>query len=331
MKPINVYSFFDGISCGQLALKKAGVKVNTYHASEICKWAIKVTKKNFPSTLQMGDITKLEDWRLKLIRDEIGIDLVIGGSPCQDLSFAGKGKGLQKGTRSSLFFEFVKCLKILSPKYFLLENVRMSKTNQDIISDLLGVEPMVINSNKLSPQSRHRLYWFNWDVKQPEDKGLILSDILQPPEEVDKKYLAGAKLLANYQGGNQLNSSYKSQANTIHNINKPGPTISAGTHGYASGYVKAGAFRGRYNKDGTTSQQLEIRKDNKSNALTSVQKDNVVVSDNSIRKLTPIEYARLQTVPDNYCDGVSDTQKYKQLGNGMTVDVIAHILKGITV
>jgi len=445
MKPINVFSLFDGMSCGQLALQKAGVPVGTYHASEIDKWAMKVTTKNFPFTLHMGDITKLEDWRLKVIRDEVGIDLVMGGSPCQGFSFAGKNLNFED-PRSKLFFEFVRVLKILKPKYFLLENVRMKKESQDIISEYMGVEPRVVNSNLVSAQNRHRLYWTNIPFDMPEDKGLILADILEPLEDLDPKYLAGDKLLKNYTGGDQLNPNYKSQANTIHDITKPGPTVCAGTHGYANGYVsggtirnddvaiyqlprgynkggvtsssvkkgktpsltssswqynnylvkKGGAIRGRYDKDGKIKQQLELRPDDKTNSLTTVQKDNVVVTkciqigeadlkghdiikrvyssqgkaptlttmggghrepkvgirkksktvraggrssydrhewdsvDNlHWRKLTPLECERLQTVPDGYTEGVSNTQRYKMLGNGWTVDVVAHILKGI--
>ena len=230
----------------------------------------------------------------------------------------------------------------------------------------------------------------------PEDKGLILADVLEPLEDLDPKYLAGDKLLKNYTGGDQLNPDYKSQANTIHDITKPGPTVCAGTHGYANGYVSGGAIRGRYNDDGSIQQQLELRPDDKTNSLTTVQKDNVVVTrciqvgeadlkghdllkrvyspqgkaptlntmgggnrepkvvirkksktvrsggrssydrhewdsvDNlHWRKLTPLECERLQTVPDNYTNHVSDTQRYKMLGNGWTVDVVAHILKGI--
>ena len=395
MKPINVFSLFDGMSCGQLALKKAGVPIGIYHASEIDKWAIKVTKKNFPFTIQMGDITKLEDFRLELIRKHIGIDLVMGGSPCQGFSFAGKGLNFED-PRSKLFFEFVRVLKILKPKYFLLENVRMKKESQDIISEYMGVEPRVINSNLVSAQNRHRLYWTNIPFDMPEDRGLILADVLEPLEDLDPKYLAGDKLLKNYTGGDQLNPNYKSQANTIHDITKPGPTVCAGTHGYANGYVSGGAIRGRYDKDGKIKQQLELRLDDKTNSLTTVQKDNVVVTrciqvgeadlkghdllkrvyspqgkaptlntmgggnrepkvvirkksktvrsggrssydrhewdsvDNlHWRKLTPLECERLQTVPDNYTNHVSDTQRYKMLGNGWTVDVVAHILKGI--
>ena len=204
------------------------------------------------------------------------------------------------------------------------------------------VEPTVVNSNLVSAQNRNRLYWTNIPFTMPEDKGIILADILQPDNEINVKYLAGEKLLKNYKGGNQLNPTYKSQANTIHNREGKSGIICAGTHGYANGYVTGGAFRGRYKIDGVrqdhkgsvagkTQQELEVRTDAKTNALTTVQKDNVVIDykQKSWRKLTPIECERLQTVPDNYTDSVSNTQRYKMLGNGMTVDVIAHILKGI--
>jgi len=207
----------------------------------------------------------------------------------------------------------------------------------------------------------------------PKDKAIILADILQPDNEIDVKYLAGEKLLKNYKGGNQLNPTYKSQANTIHNKEGKSGVICAGTHGYANGYVSGGAIRGRYNDDGSIQQQLELRSDNKTNSPTTVQKDNVVVSgciqvgkadikghdilkrvyspegkaptlttmggghrepkvivdELTWRKLTPLECERLQTVPDGYTEGVSNTQRYKMLGNGWTVDVIAHILKGM--
>ena len=339
-KEMNVLSLFDGMSCSQLALQKADIPVENYLASEIDKYAIQVTQKNFPYTIQLGDITEIGTRRTERM-EELGIDLIIGGSPCQGFSFAGKQLNF-KDPRSKLFFEFVKILKAIKPKYFLLENVRMKKENQDIISEYMGVEPTVVNSNLVSAQNRNRLYWTNIPFTMPEDKGIILADILQPDNEIDVKYLAGEKLLKNYKGGNQLNPTYKSQANTIHNREGKSGIICAGTHGYANGYVTGGAFRGRYKIDGVrqdhkgsvagkTQQELEVRTDAKTNALTTVQKDNVVIDykQKSWRKLTPIECERLQTVPDNYTDSVSNTQRYKMLGNGMTVDVIAHILKGI--
>ena len=300
---------FDGMSCGQLALKKAGVKVKTYHASEIDKWAIKVTKKNFPCTFQMGDITKLEDWRLEYIRDEIGLDLVIGGSPCQGFSFAGNQLNFED-PRSKLFFDFVRVLKILKPKYFLLENVRMKKESQDIISEYLGVEPVAINSNLVSAQNRHRLYWTNIPFDMPEDKGIILADILEDGVTDREKSHC---LDANYFKGGNLKSYFEKHRRQL--------------------VFTSGAFRGRYNSEGKTEQKLELRYDGKTNSLTTVQKDNVAVDLKELtwRKLSVKECERLQTVPDGYTEGVSNTQRYKMLGNGWTVDVIAHIFKGITV
>ena len=360
MKPLNVFSLFDGMSCGQLALKKAGVPIGIYHASEIDKWAIKVTKKNFPFTIQMGDITKLEDARLEVIRKHIGIDLVMGGSPCQGFSFAGKGLNFED-PRSKLFFEFVRVLKILKPKYFLLENVRMKKESQDIISEYLGVEPIAINSNLVSAQNRHRLYWTNIPFDMPKDKGIILADILEDGVTDREKSHC---LDANYFKGGNLKSYFEKHRRQLVFNNK------------------GGAIRGRYDKDGKIKQQLELRPDDKTNSLTTVQKDNVVVrvpelkagfgaciqvgeadlkghdiikrvysrkgkaptlttmggghrepkvivDELTWRKLTPLECERLQTVPDGYTEGVSNTQRYKMLGNGWTVDVVAHILKGI--
>ena len=291
---INVLSMFDGMSCGQLALQRAGVKVDKYFSSEIDKHAIAVTQANFPGTVQLGDIQTIGKSEIEELKKHT-IDLVIGGSPCQGLSFAGKNLNFDD-PRSKLFFNFVGILKALKPRYFLLENVRMNKRSQSKITELLGVEPVVINSNLVSAQNRHRLYWTNIPFDMPEDRGLVLQDILQPAEEVDAKYSAGERLLANFKGGNQLNSSYKSQANTIHDIEKPSPALMAGTHGYAHGHINLG-----------------ISPDNKK----------------IIRKLTPTEFARLQTVPDGYCGAATDTQKYKMLGNGWTVDVVANIFKGV--
>lgn len=278
---MNVLSCFDGMSCTQIALRQLGYENINYYASEVDKYAIKVTQANYPKTFQVGDITKIDPEKLPKI------DLMVGGSPCQDLSFAGKGKGLIEGERSSLFFAFVDLLQAIKPKYFLVENVRMKKEYQDIISDILGVQPIKINSSLVSAQNRVRLYWTNIpNIEQPRDRGIILSDILE--EEVDSKYDAGKHLLEGYRGGDQLNPNYKSQANTIHRDKVA--TLSAGTHGYANGYVK-----GRH----------------------------------TYRKLTPRETERLQTVPDNYTAHVSNTQRYKMLGNGMTIEVIKHILSNM--
>ena len=362
---MNVLSMFDGMSGGQLSFQRAGLKVDKYYSCEIDKYAQAVTKANFPDTIFLGDVTKVDFSKLT------DIDVVIAGSPCQDLSFAGKGKGLE-GNRSSLFYKVIEAIKVCKPEYFLLENVKMKKEYQDIISSLLKVEPVFINSKDFSAQNRQRLYWTNIPVRPWTDKGLVLKDILE--SVVDAKYETKNK-----------NNSYKSQANNSFKPNDKFQSLCAGTHGYANGHIESnqllftgGAFRGRYDKDGSTSQRLEIRKDNKSNALTTVQKDSVCIQVGEAdlkgydsikrvyspegkaptlttcggghrepkvyvpplkwRKLTPIECERLQTVPDNYTstgimDGkevkISNTQRYKMLGNGWTIDVIAHIFESL--
>ena len=301
---MNVLSLFDGMSCGQIALDQLGIKVNKYYASEIDKYAIAVAKENYPNTIHVGDITQLDP------KDFKNIDLILAGSPCQGFSFAGKQLAFDD-PRSALFFEFIRLLKAIKPKYFLLENVRMKQQYLDVITQQVSecypehegndlfdskIEPILINSASLSAQSRQRLYWTNIpNVRQPEDLGIVLKDILE--DEVEKHYLAGKNLIENYQGGNQLNPNYKSQANTIHDKNKKSGAICAGTHGYANGYVE-----------------------------TKPIKVGMNIENLSWRKLTPLEVERLQTVPDNYTASVSDTQRYKMLGNGWTVGVIAHIL-----
>lgn len=376
---MNVLSLFDGMSCGQQALNRLGIKYDNYYASELDKYAIQVTQKNFPDTIQLGDVCGVV--AKDLPKD---IDLLLAGSPCQGFSFAGKQLAFDD-PRSALFFEFIRLLRELKPKYFLLENVRMKKEYLDVITEQVGgIEPIMINSALVSAQNRVRYYWTNIpNVQQPEDKGIVLHDVLE--DYTDDVYLAGEKLQKNYKGGNQLNPNYKSQANTIHDIDSKSGTICAGTHGYANGYVPTpkqvgtavdirgydiikrvyspdgkspalttmqgghrqpkvvtGAWRGRYKIDGVrqdgkgsvagkTTQMLELRKDEKTNTLTTVQKDNVVVDNDTMnwRKLTPLECERLQTVDDNYTEGVSNTQRYKMLGNGWTIDVISHILNHI--
>jgi site-specific DNA-cytosine methylase len=277
---MRVLSCFDGMSCGQIALNKAGIDYSAYYASELDKYAIQVTQANYPNTVQLGDIRSVDPLALPKI------DLLIGGSPCQGFSFAGKQLNFED-PRSKLFFDFVRLKETLKPKYFLLENVRMSKQSKDIISEYMGCEPVAINSALVSAQSRQRLYWTNIPFTMPEDKGIVLGDILE--DKVNSKYFAGKALQDNYTGGNQLNPKYKSQANTIHCSREKFGTLCAGTHGYANGHV----------------------------------------DDKGFRKLTPLECERLQTVPEGYTNHVSNTQRYKMLGNGWTVDVIATILEGV--
>ena len=333
---LKVLSLFDGMSCGQLALQRLGIEVDTYYASEIDKYAIQVTQANFPKTIQVGDVCELK------AEDYQDIDLILAGSPCQGFSFAGKQLAFDD-PRSALFFEFVRLLKEIKPKYFLLENVKMKQQFQDVITeqvsacypdfegcDLFGgqIKPILINSALLSAQNRQRLYWTNIpNIEHPEDKGIVLRDILEDTdswEEDTPQYLKN-----NFHGeprGNQV----------IHIDESKAKTLTASMYkGQIQSWIKkdkvvSGAWRGRYKEDGTTEQKLELNQSGKSNSLTTVQKDSVVVNDNlSWRKLTPLECMRLQTVPDDYLMPVSNTQRYKMLGNGWTVDVIAHILNNM--
>ena len=275
MRKLNVLSLFDGMSCARIALDKLNIPVN-YYACEIDKYAIEVAKKNYPDTIHLGSVTDVSWIDDKNLHKHLQpkIDLLIGGSPCQGFSFAGKGLNFDD-PRSKLFFEYVRILKECKPKYFLLENVRMSKTSEQIITDILGVEPIAINSNLVSGQNRYRLYWTNIPFDVPKDKKVMLQDILENGVvDRDKSHC----LDANYWKGGNLKSYFEKNRRQL--------VFNTYPH------------------------------DIKDKGLTW-------------RKLTPVECERLQTVPDNYTDCVSNTQRYKMLGNGFTVDIIAHILKGI--
>jgi DNA-cytosine methyltransferase len=344
MKPQTVLSTFDGMSCVQIALRQLGIPIKQYLASEIDKYPIQITQKNYPDTIQLGDITKV------FAKDLPPIDILVGGSPCQGFSFAGDQLAFDD-PRSALFFEFVRLLKECKPKYFLLENVRMKKEYLDVITEQLGVEPVFINSSLVSAQNRQRYYWTNIpNVQEPEDRGIVLKDILEDGfTDRDKSHC----LDANYFKGGNLKSYFEKhrrqlvfdkpiQVGTatdikgydiikrVYSPDGKSPTLTTMQGGHRQPKIVTGAWRGRYNKDGKTEQKLELRKDEKTNALTTVQKDNVLTKDEVYwRKLTPLECERLQTVPDGYTEGVSNTQRYKMLGNGMTVEVIKHIFKNI--
>jgi site-specific DNA-cytosine methylase len=396
---MKVLSLFDGMSCGQLALKKAGIKVDQYYASEIDKFAIKVTMANFPNTIQLGDVTKVNT------KDLTGIDLLIGGSPCQSFSFAGKRKGMSTKDeqeiltldhylqlkregyefegQSYLFWEYMRILHEVQPKYFFLENVIMSEKWERILSKAIGVNPIEINSALVSAQNRRRLFWTNIGLKpsglfgdlesiieQPKDRGILLKDILET--EVDQKYYLSEKMLDYFQVNNQNQkengngfkfdpiNDYDQKSKSI--TTKPGQRMD-------DNFIVASRGRNpekpKSRESGlNTEQQLEPRIDGKTNCLTSVQKDNLVAygcdfrSDEGfrirneeksstlmarsrediygtllfklpmqIRRLTPVECERLQAVPDNYTNHVSDSQRYKMLGNGWTVSVIAYIFQ----
>lgn len=285
---MNVLSLFDGISCGQVALQRNNVKVNKYYASEIDKYAIQITQNNFPNTIQLGDIKTWINWKLD------NIDLILAGSPCQGFSNADNGLNFND-PRSMLFFDFVDILKHYNPKYFILENVKMKREWQDIISSYVDVEPIEINSALVSAQNRKRLYWTNIpNVEQPKDKSILLKDIIECGYvDRDKSYCVDA----NYFKGSNLQNYFVSCRRQIV-FEKP--------HGWNKGGVKS--------KD-------------KFNTLRQCTEANYAILDNNEwRKLTPVECERLQTLPDDYTKGVSNHQRYKCLGNAWTVDVISHIL-----
>lgn len=418
---MNILSLFDGMSCGQQALERAGVKVGKYYASEIDRHAIKVTQHNYPNTIQLGSVTEVN------VADLEPIDLLTGGSPCQSFSFAGKRNGMttscneeiytlerylelkadgfQFEGESYLFWEYMRILTDIR-KYnpnvlFLLENVEMGAKWERVLSEAIGIYGVHINSALVSAQNRKRIYWTNIrvreeglfgelhsDIPQPVDSGILLKDILE--DEVDEKYYITSGSMMDFVTDEwRLNKKY-----TQINGDKSLPQIARQYSSWSGDYVCC-AMRGR-NPDNPsdrtagapTKQRLEPNTSGKTNTLTSVQKDNLVmqmkqindrvdgVSFNEegmrpyrndakksgiqelgtigmentksscvtsvhspkilvpdyarIRRLTPVECERLQTVEDNFTSCVSDTQRYKMLGNGWTVEVIAHIFRHIT-
>jgi DNA-cytosine methyltransferase len=306
---MNVLSLFDGMSCGQIALKKLGVKYDNYFASEIDKYAIKVTKDNFLNTVHIGDVTKIDFKSLPKI------DLLIGGSPCQGFSFAGKQLNFND-PRSALFFEYVRALKETSPRYFLLENVRMKKESEDVISEHLGVKPIMINSSLVSAQNRVRLYWTNLPTTQPEDRKIYLKDVFETGlVDRDKSYCIDANY---FKGTNLEQYLKKARRQIVFEVNnKP---------------IRLGGIVGKNGKIGDGARVYST--EGKSVCLKALgggwgAKTGLYHDDYCIRKLTVLECKRLQTVPDDYLMNVSNTQAYKMLGNGWTVDVITHILKNM--
>lgn len=330
---MQVLSLFDGISCGKVAIERAGIPIEKYVAFEIDKSAIEISRKNHPNIIQRGDVTKAD------FREFKGFDLLIGGSPCQGFSFAGKQLNFAD-PRSKLFFEFVRALEEVKPKFFLLENVKMKKEFENIISEYLGVEPIEINSNLVSAQNRKRLYWTNIpNVTQPEDKGILLSDIVheneeQPLEEFRNYIVPFDKSLQildkEIQQGKIGYFRKDSQANRVYSIHGKAVTLMGEAGG---GAVKMGQYLfGCLTPDRVEKRQngQRFNSGNKFYTLTAQDRHGVLI-DGYIRKLTPIECERLQTLPDNYTKvpGVTNTQRYKCLGNGWTVDVITHILRNI--
>jgi DNA (cytosine-5)-methyltransferase 1 len=398
-----VLSLFDGMSCGQQALERAGIKVDTYYASEIDKHAIKVTIHNYPNTIQLGSVTEIDGYSLPKI------DLLIGGSPCQSFSFAGKRKGISTKDeqeiltlehylqlksegyefegQSYLFWEYMRLLHETKPKYFLLENVMMGEKWEKVLTKAIGVNPIEINSALVSAQNRRRLYWTNIGMKpgglfgelqhtieQPKDKGILLKDILE--SDVNEKYYLSEKMINGFLSHNKRHIEEKNQtgfnwkptegnkkANTlranaalcptdnsiiVHNTMPRSSTTGKGgtgplnrtdgkTYCLDTGTTNAIEFLNKNqlkkfnsNIDESKSCALTLaqgRAGSSSEYMDSVSK--IAKITNLIRRLTPIECERLQTVKDNYTNVVSDSQRYKMLGNGWTVDVISHIFKYI--
>lgn len=408
---MNVLSLFDGMSCGQQALERAGIKVDKYFASEIDKYAIQVTMANYPNTIQLGSVVNVNG------KDLPKIDILIGGSPCQSFSFAGKRKGMSTKDeqeiltldrylelkeqeyefegQSYLFWEYMRLLNEVKPKYFLLENVMMGEKWEKVLSKAIGVKPIMINSSLVSAQNRQRLYWTNIGlepqglfgdlestIQQPKDKGILLKDILEA--DVDAKYYLSEKMIAGFErhkerhsekgtgfgfspkngddkgnclranaalaptdnmiyANRRLNETIKKHYDNLNHgtlIDSYNKTIhteksitistrvnaSSATHIVDKKEVYGGDFRNdegfRWREGGKSNTLMaRAREDKYGSGLTKIG--------STIRRLTPIECERLQTVKDNYTNYVSDSQRYKMLGNGWTIDVIVHILNYI--
>lgn len=321
MKEINAVSLFDGVSCGRVAFDRAKIPLKRYAAYEIDPDAIKVSQNNWSDIERYGDVTTAD------FTQYVGFDILMGGSPCQGFSFAGKQLNFED-PRSKLFFEFVRALREVQPKYFLFENTPMKKQYIDIINQCLGLEPQLINSNLVSAQDRKRLYWVGKrnidgtyskiEIELPEDRGILLEDVVLPDALVDrdkahaiiasigrtthreyfKKYqgqmVFKAIELSNIYGG------FKEKRPRVH-LNKSVTIRTAKGGGHIPSLVIEGKAK-------------ELTLENFKNC---------------IRKVTPLECERLQTLPDNYTEGVSDTARYRCIGNGWTVDIIACILSQI--
>jgi DNA-cytosine methyltransferase len=301
---MKILSLFDGVSCARLALEANEIKVDKYYASEIDKYAVKVTQANRPDTIQLGSVIDLH------LKEDI--DLLIGGSPCQDLSIAKKDRKGLSGDRSSLFYEYVRILNEIKPKYFILENVASmpKEAKQTITEELFGIEPVIINASLVSAQNRKRLFWVGMlqsddsykqvKIPQPEDKGILLKDVLE-------------------NGFVNRHKSYCLDANYY-----------KGTS--AENYIKKGRRQIVYNQ--YNDRVLEKKCGTLGTCLSKTSKQGYLVVDKSgYRKLTPVECERLQSMPDNWTnptEDISNTQRYKMCGNAFNVEVVAHILKYLT-
>ena len=349
---MNVLSLFDGISCGRLALEKAKIKVDNYYCSEIDKNAIIISKKNFPENIQVGSVLDLDISKLPKI------DLLIGGSPCQSFSMIGKRNGMTTTCdieitnleqylklknenfkfegQSYLFWEYVRIFKELKPKYFFLENVNMVDKWKTVITKEFNVEPLDINSSIFSAQSRRRLYWTNIGHHEnplfgnlesqifiPKDKGILIKDILEEESTIESKYYLTEKfldyLIKNDKLMKERGNGFKFQPVGLFEKSKTINTKEG--QRMTDNFILVGDYR--------YDEGLRWRNNNKTPTVTANKQQLVIKKEDRVRKLTPIECERLQTLPDNYTEGISNNQRYKCIGNGWTVDVIAHIFKEI--
>lgn len=372
---MRVLSLFDGMSCGQIALKEIGITPEVYYASEIDKFAIKQTQLNFPNTIQVGDVRDLN------VEDLGHIDLILSGSPCTDMSFSGKRKGLSTvegieikslneylelkkqgfefSGQSYLFWEFIRILndarKTNPEVLFLLENVKMGKKWELVFDDAIGCKGNHINSALVSAQTRKRIYWTNIQggiIPQSKDEGLTISDIAE--YEVDEKYCLSEKVLnnltfhlkINHDRGNYYGANIKTKDEKSNTVTVKGK--------YMYDLICV-ATRGR-NPEKPTCREYGLKTVQKDNLISQIprgfnkggfhedkaptlscnsyDRNNFIIQralhgDFKIRRLTPTECSRLQTVPDWYKWECSETQQYKMLGNGWTIKVIEHILKRI--
>lgn len=365
---MKILSLFDGISIARQAITNCGIEIEKYYASEIDKYAIQIAQKNFPDTIQVGNVVDIKGEDFK------DIDLIIGGSPCQDLSIAKKNREGLNGARSGLFYEYVRILKEVKPKYFILENVNSmpKEAKETITKELFGIEPIMINAALVSAQNRKRLFWVGKlvgdkyeqvKIELPEDEGILLKDILE--DNVDEKYYV--KLSDRFPQKNiDKGIGYNPYSDSP--VNEKARALNTGCGGATTknattiriGQLNTGGQGDRiYSPDGKSvnlsangggrgaktglyaiqvkNQGKEIVKElNKAGALRARDwkgfdnyGSNAVMSDCKIRKLTPIECERLQSLPDNYTEGVSNTQRYKALGNGFNCKVIEHIIKNL--
>ena len=312
---LNVLSLFDGVSCAMVGLERAGIKVGKYYAVEIDPTPTKVSQKNYPQIVRpAGDVRCLT-------KEMVGqVDLLVGGSPCQDLSIAKQGRQGLEGNKSSLFFEYVRILKAVKPRWFLLENVAsMPIKDRDIITREMGVEPVMFNASLVSAQNRKRLFWTNIDFELPTDRRIFLKDILEEDGVVYAPMVSNGK-------AHCLTASYSKTSATPrqieHNTRKGQRTM-----------VLGASMRGRKQADGTYKKQLEVRQDGKASSLTSMATNDLalVSVEKVVRILTPVECERLQGLPDGYTDCIAKTWRYKVLGNAFNVDVVAHIFKNLAV